>query len=150
MEPRGLALISKKQNPILIVDLVEATQLRDLQLAFHSSLDIVEELLEAHRDVPRRSLFLGLLCLAGDFAIYGFVTATSIKVLLALDGEQAPPSQDVVKKALEGGFKAYQDFCLNPFVDISASEDPRPRTAQQERALRGSVEAVLKEAFQLV
>jgi hypothetical protein len=108
------AVVSAANAPLF----VRAYAAEEDALRFHSivhcALDVTDERLAAPRAAPGAGdAYLGLLCPADEFLVYGFATCTRVKLLLVLDG--ADVSEDAVRDAFRRMHAAFIDAVSNPW-----------------------------------
>ena len=131
----GLALVSKRNKPLLVVPVggspatspeEERDRVVELHLTVHASLDVVDENAAAgpHAAGP----YLGLLTLVGRHATFAYVGPTGVKAVAVADAEAEPVPRDAEMRAvLAALYQAYADWTCNPFVVGDGSdEDPVP------------------------
>lgn len=117
--PNAVAIVNMANFPLFIrtnmddIDKEEATRLIYLM---HASLDIIEEKLE---QPSSRDNFLGVLYQCEQYKIYGLVSVTKVKILLAVsqhhNGAGLTRDNDI-RQLLKNIHKAYIEATLmNPF-----------------------------------
>ena len=113
---RPPALVAAQNNP-LYVQRLDGEPGLDLHFVVHSSLDALEErAADASPDEP--------LCSVEEYAVYGMVTATNIKVVLVLDAEpERAPLHGSARAFLQALYSLYVDCASNPFFKMDSALD---------------------------
>nr|KAJ3421370.1 Trafficking protein particle complex subunit 2-like protein [Polyrhizophydium stewartii] len=115
----ALAVIGKNNNPLYVRNF--STQ-PDLKFHFiaHTSCDVIEE-----RVAPgTRSfdLYLGLLYVMEDLAVFGYMTNTRIKFVLMVSATDAAIKDQEIKAIFRKIHAVYVDLQLDPFWDPEAAQ----------------------------
>ncbi|KIJ56866.1 hypothetical protein M422DRAFT_198129 [Sphaerobolus stellatus SS14] len=116
------AFTSPQNHPILVRNFTQNSQ-DDLKYHYvaHTSLDVIDERLAAA--TKQHECYLGLLYSMEDLAVYGYVTPTKVKIVVALAlSDIVVRDADVVLifKALHS---AYRHAVANPFLKLFAPND---------------------------
>uniref|UniRef100_A0A6S8YH98 Trafficking protein particle complex subunit 2-like protein n=1 Tax=Ditylum brightwellii TaxID=49249 RepID=A0A6S8YH98_9STRA len=107
------------------------------QFILHSALDRLEELTAGNRwrapgSVGSDAMWVGMLCPVDELKVYGYLTTTKIKFLVAVE-DIFPPDQKQQLHARENEIKSlfanihtlYVEYMLNPFTNIESSIESR-------------------------
>jgi Sedlin, N-terminal conserved region len=91
-----------------------------MQEVIYNSLDVVEERLYTLRSTPMRDNdgFLGCLAVVGPLSLYGFVTNTNQKFVVALKSSGADYRDASVKLLFRKLHVAVVSLLLNPFTPV--------------------------------
>ncbi|KAG8788518.1 hypothetical protein FRC19_001908 [Serendipita sp. 401] len=130
LKMRAVAYISPQNFPMLVKSFgtKESEELKYHYIA-HTSLDVIEERINA--DPKATECFLGLLYVLEDVCVYGYITPTRVKIVLAMDQvDDFLKDSDVILlfKALH---TAYHDTLCNPFLHQPLSQGLRTEDIAQ-------------------
>lgn len=116
--PNAVAVVNMTNFPLLIrtnVDDVDKDEATKLVYLMHASLDIIEEKVE---QPTSRDNFLGVLYQCEQYKIYGLISVTKVKVLLAVSQHynSGLTRENDIRLLLKNIHKAYIDStAMNPF-----------------------------------
>uniref|UniRef100_A0A1B6CAV6 Trafficking protein particle complex subunit n=1 Tax=Clastoptera arizonana TaxID=38151 RepID=A0A1B6CAV6_9HEMI len=111
-----IAVVGKENAPKYVACINE-----DLELQFHykihTALDIVEEKLSSASKTSGdlRELLLGLLYSTEELKIFGYVTNTRVKFIIAVDSTNTLLRDNEVRSMFRKLHSAYTDVVCNPF-----------------------------------
>uniref|UniRef100_T1HFW4 Trafficking protein particle complex subunit 2-like protein n=3 Tax=Rhodnius TaxID=13248 RepID=T1HFW4_RHOPR len=111
-----IALIGKDNAPKFVSCSDPEAEL-EFHFKVHSALDIIEEKLttvaKATNDI--RDSYLGLLYATEEHKIFGYVTNTKIKIIIAVDANQNILRDNDIRAMFRKLHGAYADVVCNPF-----------------------------------
>lgn len=144
----AVSIIGKENNPLFISETNPDLKMR-IEIAVHSSLDVIEKRTEENKNQIRDPYF-GTLGLFDEFSLFAFVSNTKIKVILILDAfSDIIPSDVDIKSFLFSLYSLYVDYCSNPFVKIATYSEKFPSALhmlQPSIALQGIVSSGLVQS----
>ncbi|KAH8105985.1 trafficking protein particle complex 2 [Cristinia sonorae] len=119
----AVAFVSAQNHPILIRTFSQPKQ-DELKYHYiaHTSLDVIDERITAAGATKSTGCYLGLLYVE-DVAVYGFMTPTKVKIIIALElSDNVVRDADVITifKALH---TAYRRSVANPFLRLNVPSD---------------------------
>jgi hypothetical protein len=118
----AIAIVGKSNSPLFIKTFVPDTGLK-FHYIVHSSLDVIEERV-GKKLLVTSDKYLGLLYPTEEFKVYGCVTMTRVKFILALDDNANPKDADL--KLFFTKFHAlYVDAISNPFYTLDDKIDSK-------------------------
>ncbi|KAF9259488.1 Sedlin [Marasmius fiardii PR-910] len=118
----AVAFISPQNEPILIrtFSKQDESAIKYHYIA-HTSLDVIDERVAANSKLSE--CYLGLLYAMEDVAVYGYITPSKVKIVIALalsDSVVRDVEVNMIFKALH---MAYYAAISNPFLALQASTD---------------------------
>ncbi|PVG04369.1 Sedlin [Serendipita vermifera] len=128
---RAVAFISPQNYPMFVRSYGDRQEdeIKHHYIA-HSALDVFEERLNANPKATE--CFVGMLFILEDVCVYGYITPTRVKMVVALDQtDHFIKDEDVILifKALHG---AYHAATSNPFLQLSSQlRDPKTEQITQ-------------------
>jgi len=131
LKVNAIALISQANHPIIVRPFTDEDPLKYHYVA-HTSLDVVEERLAMG---PKfMDCYLGLLFIMDEVAVYGYVTPTRVKIILALELADAVVRDADVIAIFKATHSAYHESISSPFTRYVGSPeatgtDPSPLLA---------------------
>lgn len=78
----AVAIISKDNSPLLVHPILSNHTLLKYNFLSHTMIDVIEERMHQKQD-----LYLGLLAVVEDLAVFGYCSNTSVKFLLFVTAE---------------------------------------------------------------
>ncbi|KAF9782742.1 trafficking protein particle complex 2 [Thelephora terrestris] len=120
----AVAFVSSQNHPILVRTFgQERENNRDIRYHYiaHTSLDVFEERITAN---PKNTeSYLGLLYTMDDVAVYGYITASKTKIILALSLSDTVVKDAEVVNLMKAFHTAYRSAVANPFLRLHAPAD---------------------------
>jgi len=115
----AIALVSALNHPIIVRSFSLSDHLKYNYVA-HTSLDVIEELALGPKFMD---CYLGHLYSLEDVAVYGYVTPTRIKIILALELADAVVRDADVVAIFKAVHSAYHESMSNPFLRLNTMVD---------------------------
>ncbi|GBE79481.1 Uncharacterized protein SCP_0206810 [Sparassis crispa] len=120
----AVAFVSAQNHPILIRTFSQPRQ-DELKYHYiaHTSLDVIEERINAAVAAKSTECYLGLLYTMEDVAVYGYLTPLKVKIIIAValsDSVVRDADVIMISKALH---TAYRQSVANPFLRLNAPVD---------------------------
>ncbi|KAJ8086578.1 hypothetical protein AAF712_002012 [Marasmius tenuissimus] len=133
----AVAFISPQNEPILIRTFgkQDESAIKYHYIA-HTSLDVIEERVNANAKLAE--CYLGLLYAMEDVAVYGYITPSKVKIVIALalsDSVVRDVEVNMIFKALH---MTYYAAVSNPFLSLQASTDSIHDSPRSHCLLAGS------------
>ncbi|KAF8529193.1 trafficking protein particle complex 2 [Hysterangium stoloniferum] len=118
------AFISPQNHPILVRNFTSSKQ-DDLKYNYvaHTSLDVIEERRMLTPNAKHNECYLGLLYSMEDLAVYGYVTPTRLKIVIALASSDAVVRDADVVLVFKALHSAYRRSVSNPFLKMHSAAD---------------------------
>ncbi|KDQ07517.1 hypothetical protein BOTBODRAFT_59910 [Botryobasidium botryosum FD-172 SS1] len=110
---RAIAFITPSNAPILVRSYAHQNELQCHYIA-HMSLDVIEE-----RAPKATDCYLGHLYSMEDVAVYGYITATRVKIVIALALADAVVKDGDIIAIFKALHTAYYQSLANPFLQLS-------------------------------
>lgn len=120
----AVAFVSSQNHPILIRTFgQERENNRDIKYHYiaHTSLDVFDERVTANPKTMES--YLGLLYTMDDVAVYGYITASKMKIILALSLSDTLVKDAEVVNLMKAFHTAYRSAVANPFLRLHAPAD---------------------------
>jgi len=106
----AVAVIGVNNNPLFLRSYLTGSDELKFHYIVHASLDAVEDGVIANHET-----YLGLLYPNEDFRVYGYVTATNVKLIVVIDHET---NDAAVKSFFEKFHLIYCNMACNPFYTL--------------------------------
>jgi len=120
----AVAFVSSQNHPILVRTFgQERENNRDIMYHYiaHTSLDVFEERITSN---PKNAeSYLGLLYTMDDVAVYGYIAASKMKIILALSLSDTVVKDAEVVNLMKAFHTAYRSAVANPFLRLHAPAD---------------------------
>ncbi|KZS94141.1 Sedlin [Sistotremastrum niveocremeum HHB9708] len=121
----AVAFISAQNHPIFVESFSSQgnnipDDLLKAHYTAHTSLDIFDERVGPH--VKSTESYLGLLYAMEDVAVYGYITATKVKIVAVLVLSDSIVRDAEVITIFKALHVAYQQSLANPFLKLYVSE----------------------------
>ncbi|KAI8923828.1 Sedlin [Entophlyctis helioformis] len=113
----AVAVIGKNNNPLFIKTYTGQADLKYHFIA-HTSCDVIEE--RVAPGTKSFDLYLGLLYVMEDLAVFGYMTNTRVKFVLMVGAADVIIKDQEIKSLFKKIHAAYIDLLLNPFWDPEA------------------------------
>jgi len=120
LKVNAIAIISAINHPVIVRSFIPEDVLKYHYVA-HCSLDVFEE-----RGAPSAKFnecYFGFLYCLEDTAVYGYVTPTRLKIVVALELADAVVRDADIVSICKAVHTAYTETLANPFLRLDVSKD---------------------------
>eukprot|EP00890_Picochlorum_soloecismus_P001404 jgi/Picsp_1/2264/NSC_05728-R1_trafficking protein particle complex subunit 2-like len=131
---RGVAVLDASNGPLYlqVVNSPDAEEdTLEIECVMYASLDILEEKLKDDGESDGAGPYLGALYSLGGHTIYGYVTSTNKRLLLALQQGAERIQDALVTEIFSKILKAYVNEISNPFYDPAIESRELSKAIQQ-------------------
>jgi len=136
-----VAFISSQNHPILVRTFVTdangdrtESDLLKAHYAAHTSLDVFDE--RVGPNIKSMDCYLGLLYVLDEIAVYGYLTPTKLKIVVALTVTDAVVKDSEVMMLFRALHTAFYRCVSNPFLRLGLTESATNDTAQLLKSTR--------------